>query len=287
MRQDRSLKCTINCMKWLAFLFMATEILSAQIQVLAVATSSDFTQALPAPGSLASVGVKGLTGISGIVQASGYPLPFTLAGVSVTVYGTPAPILAVADLGESYDHLQQVNIQAPSVLGNSLQIQVTQTGQSGAMTPLRSSGLWGVFFSDANGKGVLQHSDYSLVTVANPAKPGEVLVAYATNLAVYDAVSNAPLIGMAASPDPLPRIDNPGIWSLQVRVNGQSATSQYVGLTPGLAGVFQVNFVVPPSTGVGIASLQITAVPSCLGFGGLCPDLKISNPVTFPVGPTS
>ena len=55
------------------------------------------------------------------------------------------------------------------------------------------------------------------MTAANPAKPGEVLVACATNLAAYSAVSNAPQIGMAASADPLPRIDNPGLWTLRVR----------------------------------------------------------------------
>lgn len=281
---DWNPKCLLNGMRWLTFFFLMTEISSAQIQVLAVATSSDFTQVLPAPGSLASVFVAGLTGISGIVQADGYPLPYTLAGVSVTVYGAPAPILAVADLGGSYG---QINIQVPLASDSTLQVRVAQAGQSGAMTPIGGSGRWGVFFADANGQGVLQHADYSLVTVANPAKPGEVLVAYATNLAAYDAVSNAPPIGTAARPDPLPRIDKPGVWSLQAQVNGQSAASQYMGLTPGLAGVFQVNFVLPMSLGPGTASLQILGIPDCFGFGALCPAPKRSNPITFSVGSTN
>ena len=268
-------------MRRLAFFFLMAATLSAQIQVLAVATSSDFTPDVPAPGSLASVFVEGLTGISGIVQASGYPLPYTLAGVSVTVYGTPAPILAVANWGESYE---QINIQVPVPLDSNLQIQVTQSGQSGAMTPVGNSGRWGVFFADAKGQGVLQHADYSLVTAANPAKPGEVLVAYATNLAAYGTVSNAPPIGVAASADPLPRIDNLVLWTLQAQVNGQAAASQYMGLTPGLAGVFQVNFVVPMSVGPGTASLQILNTPACLYFGSICPYQMTSNPVTFPVG---
>ena len=123
-------------MRRLAFFFLMAATLTAQIQVLAVATSSDFTPDVPAPGSLASVFVGGLTGISGIVQASGYPLPYTLAGVSVTVYGNPAPILAVANWGESYE---QINIQVPVLpvpSDSNWQIQVTQSGQSGAMTPV-------------------------------------------------------------------------------------------------------------------------------------------------------
>ena len=274
----------LNCMRRLAFFFLMATTLTAQIQVLAVATSSDFTPDVPAPGSLASVFVQGLTGISGIVQASGYPLPYTLAGVSVTVYGNPAPILAVANWGESYE---QINIQVPVLpvpSDSNWQIQVTQSGQSGAMTPVGNSGRWGVFFADAKGQGVLQHADYSLVTAANPAKPGEVLVAYATNLAAYGTVSNAPPIGVAASADPLPRIDNLVLWTLQAQVNGQAAASQYMGLTPGLAGVFQVNFVVPMSVGPGTASLQILNTPACLYFGSICPYQMTSNPVTFPVG---
>ena len=271
----------LNGMRRLAFCFLMAATLSAQIQVLAVATSSDFTPDLPAPGSLASIFVEGLTGISGIVQASGYPLPYTLAGVSVTVYGNPAPILAVANWGESYE---QINIQVPISSDSNLQIQVTQSGQSGAMTPVGNSGRWGVFFADAKGQGVLQHADYSLVTAANPAKPGEVLVAYATNLAAYGAVSNAPPIGVAASADPLPRIDNLVLWTLQAQVNGQAAASQYMGLTPGLAGVFQVNFVVPASLESGTASLRMLDTPACLYFGSICPYQMTSNPVTFPVG---
>jgi uncharacterized protein (TIGR03437 family) len=271
-------------MKSLAVLFFTAKILSAQIQVLAIATSSDFTQAIPTAGSLASIGVKGLTGITGVMQASGYPLPYSLAGVSVTVSGIPAPILAIADLGPDYGNSQQINIQVPKVLGNIALVQVSQSGQSGAMTSAPSD-QWGVFFADANGRGVLQHTDYSLVTDANPARPGEVLVAYATNLTAYSAISNAPPIGVAASIDPLPRFDNPGVWSVQIQVNYQATVVFYMGLTPGLAGVFQVNFMVPTSTPPGMASLGVVEVPDCFGFGAFCPQPKNSHRVTFPVVP--
>lgn len=266
-------------MKSLAFLFLAARVLVAQIHVLAVATSSDFTQALPSPGSLASIGVDGLTGITGVMQASGYPLPYSLAGVSVTVAGAPAPILAIADLG----NVKQINIQVPAGVGNVAQVQVSQAGQSGAMTSLPSD-QWGVFFADANGHGVLQHADYSLVTNANPARPNEVLVAYGTNLAEYSAVSNAPPIGIAASANPLPRFDRPGMWAVGIQINFQAATFYYMGLTPGLAGVFQVNFAVPAATAPGTASLRVFEVPDCLGFNSaLCPEPKSSRVVTFPV----
>jgi uncharacterized protein (TIGR03437 family) len=269
-------------MKWLVLLFLTTEVVSADIHVLSVAASSDFTSGLPAAGSLASIFVSGLTGIRGVVQANGYPLPYSLDGTSVTVYGAPAPIVAVADLGGSYE---QINIQVPVALDFKLPIQVTQSGVSGEMTAFAPvGGPWGVFFALAKGQGVLQHADYSLVTDANPSKPGEVLVAYGTNLAGYESVSNAPPIGEAARADPLPKIDIPGIWNLQVQVNGQQTPWLYMGLTPESAGVFQVNFVVPASLGPGVATLEVLGIPYCYGFGSFCPDVKRSNRVTFPMG---
>jgi uncharacterized protein (TIGR03437 family) len=87
---------------------------AAQIRVLAVTTSAGFTPGLPSAGSLASIGLTGLAGIQGVQTVTGYPLPYELEGVSVTVNGTPAPILAVADLGA----YQQVNIQVPDGCGS-------------------------------------------------------------------------------------------------------------------------------------------------------------------------
>ncbi|HEY4360605.1 MAG TPA: hypothetical protein VGN17_06535 [Bryobacteraceae bacterium] len=269
-------------------LLMTAGMACAQIQVIGMGTSSDFTSSLPATGSLASIFVKGLTGITGVVQASGSPVPDTLAGVSVTIYGSPAPILAIADVNDLYGHWQQINIQIPlpppGQTGNGPLILVTQSGETGAGAAPGFYGQWGVFFADAKKNGVLQHADYSLVTAANPARPGEMLVAYATNLADYDSISNAPAIGMPAGADPLPRVDQPGLFSYYANVNGVRVETPYVGLSPGLIGVFQVNFVVPSSIGPSLATLQMIGFPSCFGFGALCPNVKQSNVITFPVG---
>ena len=51
------------------------------------------------PGSLGSVFLSGLLGdIDGVVQGNQVPFPTTLEGVSVTVNGTPAPIIAVINV---------------------------------------------------------------------------------------------------------------------------------------------------------------------------------------------
>jgi len=109
---------------------IALQSATAQIHVSVVASSAGFAPGLPAMGSLASIGLTGLTGIQGIQSVTGCPLPYEFAGVSVTVNGTPAPILAVAELME----YQQINIQVPFYqTSNSLLIMVPQSGQVGQL----------------------------------------------------------------------------------------------------------------------------------------------------------
>jgi uncharacterized protein (TIGR03437 family) len=43
-----------------------------------------------------------------------------------------------------------------------------------------------------------------------------------------------------------------------VTVGGTPATVQFIGITPGLAGVVQVNFVVPTSIGTGIQPVVVS-----------------------------
>jgi uncharacterized protein (TIGR03437 family) len=119
------------------------------------------------------------------------------------------------------------------------------------------------------------------VTDANPAKPGEVLIGYATNLASYAQVPNAPPIGSPAMADPLPAIALAQTSGWRVVVNNQTAQLLYAGLTPGLAGVFQVNFIVPGEEASGPATLQIITNESCSG-SALCM-IAASRAVWFPI----
>jgi uncharacterized protein (TIGR03437 family) len=254
--------------------------LSAQIHILVITCSSDFTPTFPSEGSLASIGLTGLTGISGVVQARGFPLPYSLAGVTVTVSGSVAPMLAVADLGL----YQQINIQMPpAITVQNRIVEVTQNGQSSRtmLSEGYEANNWSVFFADSDKRGVFQHTDYSFVTDANPAKPGEVLVGYATNLANYSQVPNAPPIGGAATANPLPAIAVAQTSGWRVLVNNHTAQLLYAGLTPGLAGVFQVNFVVPAEEASGPATLQIFTNASCSG-SALCM-IAESRAVWFPI----
>jgi|ERR1017187_8150514 uncharacterized protein (TIGR03437 family) len=246
----------------------AIQTATAQIKVLAVTDAATFTPGMPYYGSLASVFCTGLTGINGIQSANSLPLPYELAGVSVTVSGATAPLLAVADLG-SY---QQINIQVPGLQDLASQLlQVSQGGQTGQMQ-WQSPAMWGVFFTDASGYAIAQHADYSLVTTDHPAQPGEVLMLYGTNLDSYVYVAHAPNIGYPAEAVPLPslfpsQVGNELRIAPSLTVNGTAAEMLYSGLTPGSVGLFQINFRVPQSTPNGDAIL--TAVRgTCFPIGG-------------------
>jgi uncharacterized protein (TIGR03437 family) len=254
---------------------------TAQVRILAVTDSATFTPRLPAYGSLASIGVTGLTGISGIQTATQYPLPYEIAGISVQVNGSAARLLAVADMG----WYQQINIQVPAWQGAVPIIEVSQAGQSVQVQSQNVSPTWGVMFTDSSGYAAVQHADYSLVTPGHPAQPGEVLIAYATNLGSFDNVSHAPPTGFPAQADPLPSLLATSAYEVPyVSVNGTNAETFYAGLTPGSVGVFQLNFRLPDGIPDGDATLWVIKFPSC--FGGLCPDVMRSRPAKLPVRAT-
>src|SRR5262249_54222295 len=143
------------------------------------------------------------------------------------------------------------------------------------------AGEWGVFFADASGYGIIQHGNYSLVTPADPAKPGEVVIAYGTNFDSFSSVANAPPVGYPAASSPLsPLIPQTVGHFSQVTVNPENAEILYAGLTPGSVGLFQITFRVPADAQDGDLGL-IAATNTCSGM--LCPSLKLSQAVKLPV----
>lgn len=229
----------------------------AAIEIVWVTQSADFQPGLAQPGSLSSIFTTGLQGQPGIIAATKYPLSNKLSGVNVLIDSLPAPILAIG----FFDGWQQINVQVPweaafanvpqqtvTVAQNGIQAQTSYTGTNSAQLS--------VFFSDANGYGIVQHaSDYSLVTPQNPAHPGETLTAYAENLGPVD---NQPATGEPSPFDPLAGSYTPETAGCLVRIpqltfnptsspQSYSAPYSYSVMTPGLVGVYQLNFALPSS----------------------------------------
>jgi uncharacterized protein (TIGR03437 family) len=199
---------------------------------------------------LASLFAPGLTNVRGVVVAEGFPLPTELAGTSLTIGGISAPILSVANIGGQ----EQINFQVPL------------HGLGASDVVVRNSGIESRFFVDSDGRpgifgsngqaAILHSADYSAVTPLRPAKRGEIILIYATNLGVpsYDAPP-----GFPAPTDPLATC----IQRQEVRIDAIPANLRFCGLAPGFVGVFQMNVEVPQNASAGMVDLFI-CTESCV-----------------------
>ncbi len=170
------------------------------------------------PGSLASIFGPGIAPVVGIVSASAFPLPKTLANTSVTLNGFSAPVLAVASVGG----LDQINVQVPFELAGQttarMLVTVNGTNLPGVDVPLQTA--------------------QPEIFVVSRGTSGWTI--WATGLG---PVTNPPQTGQAASSSPLSRLAEQNV---RVTVAGVDAPVTFVGLGPGFAGLYQVN-INPPT----------------------------------------
>jgi uncharacterized protein (TIGR03437 family) len=115
----------------------------------------------------------------------------------------------------------------------------------------------GVFATNQAGSGqgvILKADGVTIAQPATPAKVGEALTIYCTGLG---AVSPSVASGVPAPTSPLSRTVNP----VTVTIGGQTAMVLFAGLTPGSAGLYQVNAVVP----AGVSGDTVPVVMSVSG----------------------
>jgi uncharacterized protein (TIGR03437 family) len=223
-----------------------------------VTNGASFVSGLVRPGGAASVFLTGLTGISGLLQATSTSLPTEINGVSVKVQGMPAPLYAVAQV----NGMQQINFQVPfeAPPGDELDVEVSQNGVAAMVTGVKvSTTAPGVFTVDGV-DGAIQHSaDYSLVTPSSPAVPGEVVIIYSTGLgSVTPPVKSgepAPF-GLLSETDAVPT----------VMIGGWNAELLFSGLTPGFVGLYQLNVRVPATAQSGDADVILSFPPVQDGY---------------------
>ena len=215
----------------------------------------------PSPGSLFSAYGLNLAPDS-VTAATSFPLPQTLAGVSLLVNGVPAPLLAVTPW--------QVNAQLPSDLPQgpaAFQFRFADGTSPAAgaadvqslapaiflLPPVATPCPTGtVCISDpfvATTAAVFHGNSAVPVDQAHPAAAGEVLVIYGTGLGTTNPFLPA---GLPAPSSPPARTTAPP----QVLFGTALAQVTFAGLTPGLAGVYQVNAVVPAGLRSGAQNLQ-------------------------------
>jgi uncharacterized protein (TIGR03437 family) len=193
------------------------------ISIGGVAHGASFQQAF-APGAILSV--FGTQLASATQPAAGLPLPLSLGGASATINGVPAPLYYVSPT--------QLNIQIPYETGSGPAVLGVNNNGSVAFFTFSVTPSAPGIFTDLN-------RGSALVPVSS-AKRGDTLLAFLTGEGEV-----SPSLSTGATPfpaTPLALLPRPAM-PVTVTVGGIAAPIAFAGIPPGLAGVTQVNFVVP------------------------------------------
>ncbi len=184
--------------------------------LLSDATSS--AQVLPLPTTLNNTTVK--------LGDQTLPLFYTNAGAS----GTPAQLNALVPYETPLNTNQQLLVQRDNTYATPAHVDVA-AAQPGVL----EYGSQEAVAVDVNG---------NLIGPSNPAHAGDLLTMYCLGLG---AVSPAVADGAAAPSNPPAATVN----TVTVTVGGQTANVYFAGLTPTLAGLYQIDFYVPQNAGTG------------------------------------
>jgi len=191
-----------------------------------------------APGSMASL--YGTNLASATLHASGSPLPLVLAGTSITVANTPAPLFYVSPL--------QVNFQVPSIAVSKptqVPLRITQGESFTTITVTLMPYAPALFTTNGQGTGQASAIIANTSTLAapvgaypgsRPAKKGEFISLYCTGLGA--ASSTLPTVTLGGTPAPV----------------------SFSGPAPGFVGLNQVNFQIPSSAPSGNAIALVLSI---------------------------
>jgi len=116
---------------------------------------------------------------------------------------------------------------------------------------------------------LVTHGNGTMVSAANPAKPGEALTAWATGLGATDPFvpTGQPATAPVKTAQTLRVSFDYEVNALAVKPRPSAPAPAYSGLVPGFVGLYQINFVVPPEPAQGMAQ--------CAGPGTFAPGANV------------
>ena len=197
------------------------------------------------PGTIVEMYGSGLA--SSPTGTGAPPLPLNFNGTSVLVGGLSAPLFYLSD--------GQLDVQIPNELPANQQFPILVSANGAVTLPDQVDivPLQPTVDALTGGTLVAQHgADSSLVTSSSPAKPGEPLVIYLLGMG---PTNPAVASGQAApSSPPLAQVTN----QPTIKVDGENAQVFFAGLTPGFAGLYQIDFYVPSDARSGNLTVTIS-----------------------------
>lgn len=215
-----------------------------------------------APGSLISLFGQNLA--NGTASAGSLPLGDVLAGASIEMAGALMPLVfaengqvnAVVPAGINANTSQQILLQRDNTVAVPLSVDVAPAEPATFMAPV----------SGARDQGaILNALTYVLAEPATPARAGDILVIFCTGLGAVDR--QVPDGAAAPASPPANTVVIP-----TVTIGGKNARVTFSGLSPGFAGLYQIDAVVPPGVAPG------SQVPVVISISG-----QTSPPVTIAV----
>jgi uncharacterized protein (TIGR03437 family) len=189
------------------------------------------------------------------------PFGTNLGGVQVLIDDVLAPIYYVTS-----GAIAVIVPYGTSAQGGVATFQVVNNGvPSNVVTAFVGSTAPGFLAQGSNGisDAIVQHLDFTLVTPANPARPGETLLGYLTGLGdVAPAIKDG---------DPGPSdVTSKATNTITMFIGGQSATVTFAGLAPTLSGLYAIVFTVP--TGIAAGEQIVTlGGPDAFSFEATLP----------------
>lgn len=172
-----------------------------------------------APGALMTITGRGLASASG--AAGSVPLPIVLQGTRVDINGAPAALHSVEE--------GMVRLVAPAEVrtGDARVVVRNAAGSSVAVRTRIAAASPSIFADAVSGTAIATHADYRPISIAAPARVGQVVVLFATGLGI-----NRPAVN---------------VW-----IGGRTAEVLYSG-TSGMPGLDQLNVRIPAGAAAGDA----------------------------------
>jgi uncharacterized protein (TIGR03437 family) len=171
---------------------------------------------------------------SGDIRAGQLPTVLAGTGVRVLVNQIPADMYYVSP--------GQVNVLIPPLLtAGPATVQLENDGLYGPPIRITMAAAAPVLFQSDATTVIATHGNGPLVTTDAPAQPGEVVVLYATGLGLTSPAAAANEIPQFAA-----RIVDMSVFRVVLNgVDVDPGRIEYAGITPGFAGLYQINLWLP------------------------------------------